>query len=115
MVYNPASENSLVRFYKNAAELSVSPVTVAYTSTTSEFNKLEIIDATIPSEVGKIAHNTYQIICGDTVREVNFDVLQTGKMLLGQQDSLLVNFSSAGRSNNESSVTRPVWTFENDK
>ena len=115
MVYNPASENSLVRFYKNAAELSVSPVTVSYTSTTNEFNKLEIIDATIPSEVGKIAHNTYQIICGDTIREVNFDVLQTGKMLLGQQDSLLVNFSSAGRSNNESSVTRPVWTFENSK
>lgn len=112
MVYNPQSETSLVRFYKNAAELSVSPVNVTYT-TGVEFSKLEIIDATISSEVGKLVHNTYQIISGDTVKEVEFDVLQTGKMLLGQQDSLLVNFSSAGRSNNESAVSRPVWSFNN--
>jgi len=65
--------------------------------------------------VNRVAHNTYQIICGDTVKEINFDVLQTGKMLLGQQDNLLVNFSSAGRSNNESSVNRPVWSFNNPK
>lgn len=114
MVYNPDSDTSVVRFYKNASELSVSPITLTYNSN-SPFNELEIIDATVPEEEGRTAHNTYQIICGDTVREISFDVLQTGKMLLKAKDNLLVNFSSAGRSNKESSVTRPVWTYSNPK
>jgi len=44
-------------------------------------------------------------------RAINFYVYQTGTMVLAAQDNLLVKFDAAGRSNNESSLTRDKWSY----
>lgn len=113
LVYNPNSQQSVVHFFKDGNEFSSSEV--EFSSNTTRFYNLEITDATAPPQdrIGETIRNDYQITSNGASRDIVFYVLQTGKMILAQQDNLLLNFSAAGRSNNESSVTKSVWSYDN--
>ena len=115
MVYTPGTTTSTVRLYKGAKEMSISPTTVTFsTENTKDFELLEIIDATVSNVTGELINNTYSITSGNAAPKfVNFKVLQTGKMVLASQNNLLVHFDSAGRSNNETSISRSNWNYSN--
>lgn len=113
MAYNPTTgDTCTVRFYKNENELAISPASVTFSSETSEFETLEITNATIPEKVGETAYNTFYIYCGNTARAINFYVYQSGMMTIAAPSNLLVNFDASGRSNNESALTRDVWEYK---
>lgn len=67
------------------------------------------LDLTESYDVG---NNDYTIVCGTSSKPINFYVTTEGSRDLGlvQTDSLAMNFSATGRSNDEISVNRPVWT-----
>lgn len=113
MAFNPTTGDTCqVKFYKNDNELAISPASVTFSSETNEFELLEITDATIPSTTGETAYNSYYITCGTVSRPINFEVYQSGKMVIAAPDNLLVKFDAAGRSNNESSLTRNAWEYK---
>ena len=113
LVFNPNSQQSTVHFFKDGNEFSSSEI--EFSSNTSQFYSLEITNATAPpqDQVDAVMRNDYQITSNGASRDIVFYVLQTGKMILAQSDNLMLNFSAAGRSNNESSVTRSVWKYDN--
>jgi hypothetical protein len=115
MVYTPGSQTSVVRFYKNAKELVLSPTTITFSATQKDFEIFEIIDADIPEEKGKYADNIYQISSGGQNVFIEFKTYQTGEMNLIAQESLLVSFDATGRSNRETDVTRATWSYKNPK
>ena len=110
LVYNPNSSKSTVRYYKSGVELNNSPSTIEYNSSVNSFELFEITDATVSEEKDISTLNDYQISCEGVTREIEFNVLQTGKMTLANKATLRLNFDAAGRSNKESTVTRGVWT-----
>ena len=113
MVYNPKADSSTVRFYKDGVdELANSPKTVTYSAeNTKKFETFEIVDAT------ENAKNYYTITSGEAPpKEISFTVTQdeTRAMKLAAEDNLILKFNSAGRSNNESDVTRGTWSYQKD-
>lgn len=111
LVYNPTSDNSVVHFWKEGHELSNSPKIVTYsTETTKRFEMFDIVDA------DENVENYYTITSGEApAKEISFTVIQdpNRKMELASPDNLLVSFDAAGRSNNESEVTKNVWKYQN--
>jgi hypothetical protein len=114
MVYTPGSVNSEVLFYKD--ESLINKKDVGFSSVdTKDFAIFEIVDANVPPELEKdtTANNTYRITSGKVERFIEFKVKQTGKMILAAPNFLKVKFDAAGRSNNETSVTKTSWSFAN--
>ena len=66
------------------------------------------LDLTESYDVGD---NDYTIVCGSSSKSINFNVTTKGSRDLGlvQEDSLIMNLSATGRSNDEISVNRPIW------
>jgi len=70
------------------------------------------LDLTENYEVG---NNTYTIACGSTSKNISFYVTTEGSRDLGlvHTNSLIMNLSATGRSNDEIAVNRPVWAYNN--
>ena len=110
LVYNPAdSTKAVVHLYKNDIEIDSSPQTI---TDFNGFTYWEIADADLEKQ------NYYQISCGETVatkvvREISFVVEKDPNrdMTLVKSNNLKLNFSPAGRSNNESSTKRASWSY----
>lgn len=66
------------------------------------------LDLTENYEVG---NNSYTIACGTQTKDISFFVTTEGSrdLELVKKDSLLMNFSALGRSNNEISYNRSIW------
>lgn len=109
-VYNPAnaSTSATVVFLKNGLELMTSTLT----NSISEWFTWEITDAELDQ------NNFYQIQCtqgGQTaLAEFNIVVVKDPDrdLSLQQQPNMRVNFSAAGRSNNEPPARRASWSQE---
>ena len=69
------------------------------------------LDLTESYEVG---NNQYTIACGNASKLITFYVTTEGSRDLGltHTDSLIMNLSATGRSNDEIAVNRPVWTYD---
>jgi len=69
------------------------------------------LDLTESYDVG---NNQYTIACGNATKLITFYVTTEGSRDLGltHTDSLIMNLSATGRSNDEIAVNRPVWTSD---
>ena len=105
MVYNPVTEGSglktTVNFKKN--NVIISTQEVQYGTSWLTF------DATAFYDVGA---NTFTFNCGVASQDVSFVVTEEGArdLDLVNPDAIVMNFSSLGRSNSETSTARKTWT-----
>jgi len=100
-VYNPASLSGFtVELLKDNAKIGKREFTGLQSGLAS--SDFEIVDA----EVG--VQNYYSIVCGDTRRDIYFDVVKdpTRDMNLQKALYLKTNFDAKGRSNDESATSR---------
>jgi len=111
LVYDPENTDlTSVHLYKNGIEMAGSPRDEKG-SAHSKFSTFEIIDA----ELG--VRNYYSISCGEnerrTERQIDFLVSQDPNrdMTLVKQTNLKLLFDAKGRTNNESSVNRSSWSY----
>jgi hypothetical protein len=55
----------------------------------------------------------YAIMCGTTSKTINFECkVDPNRDMTVVSDGLLLKFDAAGRSNNESSTNREIWTYK---
>ena len=110
-VYDPSASGNGNDDY---AEISIWKNGSLYSQITRKYvpGSWLILDLTESYEVGD---NTFEIHCGDASKTIEFNVTTEGSRDLGivHQDALILNLSATGRSNDEISANRPVWTYEN--
>ena len=105
MVYNPTTEanglKTTVNFKKN--NVVVASQEIQYGTSWLTF------DATAFYDVGV---NTFSVNCGVASKDVTFVITTEGArdLSLVNQDAIVMNFDSLGRSNSEPSATRKTWT-----
>ncbi|MBO7210882.1 MAG: hypothetical protein J6V44_07720 [Methanobrevibacter sp.] len=117
MVYNPKGDSSVVKFYNNGNEIAEKTVTYS-ADNTENFEIFEIIDAIETVDEKNPIINYYTITSGEAPpKEIEFQVVvdKTRPMKLAADANLLVKFSSAGRSNNESSLTKSTWSYQKNE
>lgn len=108
MVYDPSTEqyglSTEVHLYHNGVEIAASPINVKYDST----NWLSW-DVTSLYSVGE---NKFTIVNGVTSKDINVYVTTEGSrdLNLVQQDALVANFVTSGRSNSEIVSKRGVFS-----
>ncbi len=113
LVYDPQNTSkTIVHLYKNNKEIGTREISSTTPKNNDGYYEFEIVDAVM----GRI--NTYQISCGETdarreMREVKFKILEDPIRtdFVPVSDNLLLNFSAAGRSNDESPATRGQWSY----
>lgn len=105
MVYNPTTEGSglktTVNFKKN--NVVIASQEVQYGTNWLTF------DATAFYDIGA---NTFAVSCGVASQDISFVVTTEGArdLSLVNQDAIVLNFDSMGRSNSEPLATRKVWS-----
>lgn len=108
MVYQKGVSNPYVRLYINGALDNA----VNITTTENTYENWEIVkyDVTLPDGI-----NTFRISCGDTIKTFEIPVIETDetRKLNPITDGLILDLSTYGRSNNESSKARQTWTYTN--
>ena len=103
-VYNPENMTEVVvELAKNKVVYSERTIT-NFTS----FNQWEIANA-------ELGPNEYSISCGNTTREIMFDVEQDPNRIMEivNQDNLTFNFDPAGRTNQENEKNRQTYVDRN--
>ena len=114
MVYNPATEiyNQTTKVYLtcNGVEIPTSPIQVKY-----DVNNWIRWDVTNLVEAGpdEGRENNLIISCGSTSRKITFRVTTEGSRDLGliNENALVLNLVSTGRSNSETTNSRENWGF----
>lgn len=108
MVYQKGVSNPYVRLYINGTLDSA----VNITTSENNYENWEIVkyDVTLPDGI-----NTFRISCGDTIKTFEVPVIETDetRKLNPITDGLVLDLSTYGRSNNESSKARQTWTYTN--
>ena len=113
-VYNPVTENNntttLVNLLQEREPIPNSPVSISYDQSKWlewDISSLYRIKGTADTE------NNFSVSCGAVRRDFSFIVTSVGARDLGlvNENSLLINLSSAGRSNNEDSSVRDNWSY----
>lgn len=107
MVYHPEDIDldraSEVHLFKDGQELASSPIQVAYSD--SNWANWDI------SAIYELGDNLFTIQCGTTAKNINVYVTAEGSRDLGlvYENTMILNMSSAGRSNSENSAYRSTW------
>ena len=113
-VYNPVSEanhtTATVNLLKEREAIPNSPISITYNQNTwiewdiSSLYHINGIEDTV---------NNFSIACGAVRRDFSFIVTSRGARDLGlvNENSLVLNLSSAGRSNNEDIAVRSTWAY----
>ena len=115
-VYNPTTEanhtTATVNLLQERTPIPNSPIAVSY-------NQNQWLEWDISSlyKINGIADtvNNFSIACGAVRRDFSFIVTSKGARELGlvNENSLALNLSSAGRSNNEDVSVRNSWSYTN--
>lgn len=114
MVYNPKADSTVVKFYNNGTKIAEKTVTYS-TENTKNFEIFEIVDAIETVDEENPIMNYYTITAGEAPpKEISFQVVidKSRPMKLAADENLLLKFSSAGRSNNESNITKTTWSYQ---
>ena len=113
MVYDPTKETkSNVYIYHNGAQIPTSPLEVTYSN--SSWINLDVTNLYEAGDgVGR--ENRFTFVCGGTTETISIYVTTEGARDLGlvNQNKLILNLNSAGRSNQETSTSRSIWSFNN--
>ena len=108
MVYQKDVSNPYVRLYINGTLDSA----VNISTTEQAYANWEIVkyDVTLPDGI-----NTFRISCGDTIKTFEIPVIETDetRKLNPITAGLILDLSTYGRSNNESTKARQTWTYTN--
>ena len=118
-VYDPKNEEVTVNFVKGITNLG----TRTESSSATSFSYWQITDATVDimntyfiQAIQNILDSAGNIIETKTIsREISFSVAQdpTRDLSLVSQETLMLNFDAAGRSNNETETSRASWSYTN--
>ena len=114
MVYDPEKEanstKTKVYIQKDGVALPVSPMEVSYNAASwINLDVTNIYEAA--SGIGK--ENVFSFTCGSTTETISIFVTTEGARDLGlaNENSLILNLNSVGRSNNETSSSRSNWSY----
>ena len=107
LAYDPNTPTSApVTFYKGSSLLESKGTNIDWSSGSVAFHLFEITDVTID------AQNLYTIMCGVTAKNIVFECkTDPNRDMNVISDGLLLKFDASGRSNNESSANREIWTY----
>ena len=114
MVYDPEKEanstKTKVYITQNGSQIPTSPMEVSYNA--ASWIRLDVTNLYEAGDgVGK--ENIFGFTCGNTTESVTIYVTTEGARDLGlvNTNSLFLNLSSVGRSNNETSTSRNNWKY----
>jgi hypothetical protein len=116
MIYNPVNEGATVRkssvyLYHNGTQIPTSPIEAQYDA--MQWIKWDVSDL-VEAAPGAGKENVFAITCGSTTRRISIWVTSEGARDLNiVSGDLLLNLTSTGRSNQESSNTRGIWSYTN--
>ena len=114
MVYNPITEanaeNTQVYLYCNGVEIPTSPMEVSYDA--NNWINWDVTNLYSAKEGTPGQENTFKITCGTISRTVKLWVTTDGARDLGliDENALMLNLSSTGRYNTETTTSRSTWT-----
>ena len=116
MVYDPDKEatsaKTKVYIDHNGNAIPTSPMEVSYDAA-----GWIMFDATNLYEAadGAGAKNTFTFTCGTTIEKIDVYVTKDGAREMGlvNENSLILNLNSIGRSNNETTTSRANWSYGN--
>lgn len=107
LAYDPTTVLAAVKFYKGSSLLESKGTNVDWSSGSVSFHLFEITDATVD------AQNIYTIMCGNITSTIMFECkTDPNRDMNIITDGLMLKFDAMGRSNNESSVNREIWTYD---
>ena len=119
LVHNPANTSKAVIYlYKNNVFMSEREIVASTSKNKAGYYEWEIVNADLDRA------NNYQIVCGEydletgegsgVYRNIKFKVVQDPIRtdFRPEPNNLLLNFTAAGRSNDESPAKRRQWSYE---
>ena len=116
MVYDPEKEaNSMktkVQIEKDGVAIPTSPMEVQYDA--ANWIKLDVTNL-YEAAAGPGKENVFSFTCGGTTENISIFVTTEGARELGlaNEGGLILNLTSTGRSNNETSTSRSNWSYNN--